>query len=328
MKRKIIILMVLIASSCMLTMQRCSKDNTTFTVFKAPVPGTPTPAVDQVLTLSGSSYTLKWEGTAPTWDIYIGTSSSPGLAKAGITGNSYTFTTTTGGEFFWFVQTKDQNNVVSISPTWNFFINSAPAVPVLTAPADAAVNFPVTGALTWTATDPEGDDMTYDVYLGTTATPGVVATVTDVTYSPVLVANTKYYWKVVAKDSHGYATSSVVKSFTTGAEAIMTYTGNYLVDEPAEGWNYMVSLKKLTATTVQIGNGAFTYDGWWASWTATFTLDLTKMTYSMAQTTFTSGYSGIEAGIVDPKTGNLTGTYTVWQNGKIIEQGVHTYTKK
>jgi len=180
----------------------------------------------------------------------------------------------------------------------------------------------VTGALTWTASDPEGDALTYDVYLGTTATPGVVAGgLTDATYSPTLVANTKYYWKVVAKDSHGYSTSSVVRSFTTGAEAIMTYTGNYTVDEPAEGWTYPVALSKGSATTVKI-------DQYWASWPAIFTINISALTYSMALTDFGGGYSGIESGYIVPKNGQLVGSYTIFQNGKAIEQGIHTYTKK
>ena len=307
------------------TMQSCTKDNTTFATFVSAVPGGPTPAVDQVVPLSGTSYSLKWEGTASTWDIYIGDTDKPGLAKAGVTGNTYTFTTTNGGEFFWYVTTKDVNKVVSTSPTWNFFINSAPSVPVLKVPATGAVNFSVTGTLKWTsAVDPEGDDVTYDVYLGTTSTPALFAAdVADTILAPSLLASTKYYWKVVAKDVHGYSTSSAtVGSFTTGLEAIMAYTGNYNADEPAEAYSYDVSFEKATSTTIKTTNY------WNSGWTATFTLDLTKLTFSMTSYTFSAGWTGVESGILDPKTGTMTGTYTLWQNGKIAEQGVHTYTKK
>jgi len=322
MKNRNIIFLAFIVVSAMMVLQGCSKsDNTVITVYKAAVIANPTPAVNAVVTLSGTTYTLKWEGTSSTWDVYLGTTKSPGLAKAGVTGNSYTFTTAVGGQFWWYISTKDANGVVSISPTWTFYINSAPTVPVLTAPADAAVNFSVTGALTWTGSDPEGDALTYDVYLGTTSTPGVVASgVATATYSPTLVASTKYYWKVVAKDSHGYTTSSVVHSFTTGVEAIMTYTGKYTVDEPAEAWTYPVTLTKASATTVKI-------DQYWASWPAIFTINISALTYSMALTDFGGGYTGIESGIIDPKTGKLVGSYTIWSGGKVAEQGVHTYTK-
>jgi hypothetical protein len=325
MKNKNIILIMLIVLSGLFTMQSCTKeDKTTYTIFKAAVPANPTPAVDAVVPLVGSSYTLKWEGTSSsTWDVYVGTTSKPGLAKAGVTGNSYVYTTTDGGEFFWYVVTKDANNVVSTSETWNFYINSAPMVPVLKTPAADAVDFSVTGALTWTAEDPQGDALTYDVYLGTTNTPGVVATdLTSATYSPTMVANTKYYWKVVAKDVHGATTASAVGSFTTGAEAIMTFTGDYTADEPAEAYSYDVTFAKASSTSVKTDNY------WNSGWAGVFTVDLIKLTYSMPTTVWTSGYSGIESGIVDPKTGTMTGTYTIWKSGAIVEQGVHTYTKK
>ena len=114
MKRKSIILVILLVLGSVVMIQSCSKDNGTITTYKAPVPATPSPSVGKVVTLSGTSYTLTWVGTAPTWDIYIGTTSSPSLAKSGVTGNSYTFTTAVGGEFWWYVKTVDSNNVTTI----------------------------------------------------------------------------------------------------------------------------------------------------------------------------------------------------------------------
>jgi len=162
--------------------------------------------------------------------------------------------------------------------------------------------------------------------LGTTSTPAIVtANLTAATYSPVMLPSTKYYWKVVAKDSHGAATSSVVGSFTTGLKAsdpIALYTGTYLCDEPAEAYSYDVTFAMVTPTTIK------TVNYWNSEWVGTFTLDLVKLTYSMPTTTWTSGYSGIESGIIDPKTGKMVGTYTIFKNGVSVEQGVHTYTKK
>lgn len=324
---------MLLVLSGLFTMQSCTKvENTPILAFSAAVPANPTPAAAAVIQMSGTSYNLKWEGKATTtWDIHVGTTDKPGLEKAGVTGNTYTFTATTGGEYFWYVTTKDANGMVSTSPTWSFFLNNPPSVPKLTTPAANAVGFSVVGALTWSVTDPEGDPMTYDVYLGTTNTPGLAKSgVADSTYSPALLPTTTYYWKVVANDSHGASSTSAVGSFTTGAQSldpIMTYTGAYTVDEPAEGWTYDVTFVMGSSTTIKIGTGTGKYDGYWASWPATFTLDLTTLTYTMPLTTFTSGYSAIESGTIDPKTGNLTGAYTIWLNGVVNEQGFHTYTK-
>jgi hypothetical protein len=323
MKRKNIILVMLPILMAIFALQSCTKEATTpISIFKAAVPGNPTPAVAGVVPLSGTSYTLKWVGTtATTWDVYVGTSSSPDLAKAGVTGNTYTFTAAAGGHFYWFVETVDANKVRSTSPTWNFYINSGPTTPILTAPAANAVKVSVLGTLTWTATDAEGDALTYDVFLGTTATPGLVAAnLTSATYSPAMVANTLYYWKVVVKDSHGATATSAVGSFTTGAEPIMTYTGTYLCDEPAEAYSYDVTFAKASATTVK------TVNYWNSGWTGVFTIDVTNKTFSMPLTVW-GNYSASEAGVIDPLTGKMTGTYTIFYKGSSIEEGVHTYTK-
>jgi hypothetical protein len=331
MKNKYLILLLLLGFSGVFTMQSCTKEKeATPVIFKADIPANPTPAVDAVLPLGGNTYTLKWEGTTLPVDLYLGTSDSPPLAQAHITTKTYTFTTTTGGEFFWYITDKDANGKVVKSPTWSFYINSPPNVPVLTTPAVNAVNFPVTGAFAWTGTDPEGDDLTYNFFIGTTtSTIQMVATgLTAPTYSPTMQASTKYFWQVVATDTHGASTSSVLDSLTTGLDPITKYTGNYTVDEPAEGWTYPVTISRGSSTTITLGPDASgNYGGWWASWTATFTLDLNKLTYVMPRTTFTSGYEGAESGVLTPSTGVLTGTYTVWHNGNVIEQGVHTYTK-
>lgn len=323
---------MLLVLSGLFTMQSCTKvENTPILVFSAAVPANPTPAAAGVIQMSGTSYNLKWEGKATTtWDVYVGTTDKPGLAKAGVTGNAYTFTADAGGEYFWYVSTKDANGMVSTSPTWSFFLNTPPTVPVLVTPTANAPAFSVIGALTWTAEDAEGDDLTYDVYLGTTNTPGLATSgLTAATYSPAMLPTTTYYWKVVAKDSHGASSTSAVGSFTTGAKSLdplTIFTGDFKADEPAEAYNYDVTFKIGTASSV-------TTDNYWNSgWAAVFTIDLAKLTYSMPSTTWSSGYFGIESGIVDAKTGTMTGTYTIWQTKagvtSIIEQGVHTYTKK
>ena len=330
MKRKYIIIVILLVSG-LLTMQSCTKETLVpIKAYVATVPANPTPALDAVLPFTASApINLKWDqgtGKANSWDILI-VSPDDTRTKATSTTNSYTFTPTMSGLYVWNVNTKDPNGITSTSVTlsgdsWNFFLNTPPYTPVLNTPAANAVNFSVTGALTWTANDDETpDELTYDVYLGKTETPGAVATnLTAATYSPTLAASTLYYWKVVAKDPQGASTASAIGSFTTGVEAIMKYTGAYTVDEPAEGWTYPVNLSKGSATTLKI-------DQYWASWPAVFTVDIAKLTYAMALTTFTSGYSAIEQGTIDPATGALTGAYTIWQNGKVIEQGFHTYTK-
>ena len=207
----------------------------------------------------------------------------------------------------------------------------------LVAPLDASVDTLALGAttvdLSWASTNKDGDPVLDNVYFGTTPTPPLYkAGNTALKLTVPILPGLTYYWSVTMIDSHGVYTYGPVWSFTI-YDPIAKFTGVYTVDEPAEGWTYVIDLTKLTETTIQLGQGtgpvaASNMAGWWASWVATFTLDLTANTYSMPRTTFTSGYEGQESGTINQTTGTLTGTYTVWLNGVINEQGTHTYTKQ
>ena len=61
----------------------------------------------------------------------------------------------------------------------------------------------------------------YDVYFGTESNPPLVVTGTaSASYSPAtLLNNTKYYWKIVAKNSCGGSATGPVWSFTTACVA-------------------------------------------------------------------------------------------------------------
>ena len=106
--------------------------------------------------------------------------------------------------------------------------NRAPAAPAINttagAPADAATDVALAAVMHWTCSDPDGDDLTYDVHFGTAASPPSVSTdQTADSYTPAgLVNGIKYYWKVVASDPDGKSTSSPVWSFTTVASASET----------------------------------------------------------------------------------------------------------
>lgn len=81
-------------------------------------------------------------------------------------------------------------------------------------PANNAVNVPANGSISWTAT---AEASSYDVYFGTTATPGLVATVFGTAYQflPSLSINTVYYYKIVPKNAAGAAIGCATQSFTT-----------------------------------------------------------------------------------------------------------------
>jgi hypothetical protein len=225
MKRKNLVFIMLLLFFSLFTIQSCKKDAPIEpTVYLAAMPEAPVPASDAIIAFTGSGQTinLAWTGTATNaiaWDVYFGDSDAPGKVATGLTANAYTARITTGGTYYWQVITTDANNVTTKSPVWSFQVNSKPDVPVLTAPANNATLVSNTAALTWTCTDPQEDDLTFDVYFGKTATPGPVATgLTVLTYSPTLDYNTTYYWKIVAKDPYGGTSTSAVFKFTTDVQ--------------------------------------------------------------------------------------------------------------
>jgi hypothetical protein len=330
MKRKILFFVTLLIILGLITMQSCKKAAPVATGERlAAMPAEPLPAVDAVIPFTGSGQTinLTWAGTATDailWDVYFGKKAAPALAVSGITSNSYTATITKGGVYYWQVSTTDAFNVTTTSPVWTFDVNSNPNVPSGPVPATAAIGVSKSVRLSWNGSDPEGDALTYDVYLGKTAVPTtIVATgISDTTFavSAPLSTSATYYWKIVAHDPYGGISESPVWSFTTTANLITALEGDYNADEPAEAYSYGITFTAATTTTI-------TTDNYWNSgWNATFTVDLIGKTYSMPKTVWGT-YSGVESGIVNTSTGTITGTYTIWNNTTIVEQGVHTYTK-
>jgi hypothetical protein len=228
MKRKNLILVAILVLSALFTIQSCTKDESpTPVIYKAAVPAAPSPANEAVVdfTGTGQAINLTWGGdaTSGSWDVYFGTDAKPSKV-ATVTSNAYSTTVTSGGTYYWYVVTVDANKVKSTSEIWSFEVNSNPDAPVLTAPADAATAVSKTVALKWTASDPEDDDLTFDVYVSASAdgnpvVPTIVASgVTALTYSPTLAYATKYYWKVIAHDPYGGVSTSVTRSFTTDVQ--------------------------------------------------------------------------------------------------------------
>ena len=108
-----------------------------------------------------------------------------------------------------------QDTTIAISATLS---DNMPVGLSLESPADNDYDVDTTGTrLTWSASDPEGDAVTYDVFFGTDASPLMVSEAqTDTFYLlPTLSSAIIYYWYIVAKDNHSNETTSSIHSFTT-----------------------------------------------------------------------------------------------------------------
>jgi hypothetical protein len=123
--------------------------------------------------------------------------------------------------YSWYAEAND-GEFSTQSDTWSFTTappNSAPNQPSNPSPVNHATGISIDADLSWTGGDPDfGDTVTYDVYFGTSATPPLVSEdQIETSYNPsALSYNTKYYWKIVAEDSHEASTIGPLWDFTTG----------------------------------------------------------------------------------------------------------------
>ncbi|MCP4423367.1 MAG: choice-of-anchor D domain-containing protein, partial [Chloroflexi bacterium] len=123
----------------------------------------------------------------------------------------------------------DYNGVVTVVstdvdediPVTMTVLNRSPNIPSNPTPQHGAINLTSSDPnlaipLKWQGGDPDGDAVTYTVYLGTNPSPPQVAAgLGDTVYTPnSLQGHTTYYWQVVANDGHEI-TAGPVWQFST-----------------------------------------------------------------------------------------------------------------
>ena len=99
--------------------------------------------------------------------------------------------------------------------------NQPPNIPKFPDPYIYHNNHPINRVLQWECTDPENDNLTYDIYFGLTNTPPLVSTsISNTSYDPgTLTSNTTYYWQVIASDNLGNNREGPVWEFTTSVNS-------------------------------------------------------------------------------------------------------------
>ena len=157
---------------------------------------------------------LSWTGGDPegdnvTYDIYFGMFNPPQKIVSNQTSTSFDpgyleFNVT----YYWIIVAWDENGENATGPIWNFTTreNNPPNIPYAPQPPDGAEGITIFITLSWIGGDPDGDDVTYDVYFGESSPPPIVVhNQTATNYNPgTLDWDTNYYWRVVAWDEFEY----------------------------------------------------------------------------------------------------------------------------
>lgn len=155
-----------------------------------------------------TSVTLSWSAVngATAYDVYLGSSlaatvSTTSYAPAGLAA---------GTAYSWHVVAKTSTGSAS-SATWTFTTATSGSgsltAPVLLSPANGATGVSTLPTLQWSGVS---GATSYDVYVGTTANPGLIGSITGTAVRVSgFAGGTVYYWKIVAKGSTGSAASAV-----------------------------------------------------------------------------------------------------------------------
>ncbi|MDR2533390.1 MAG: fibronectin type III domain-containing protein [Tannerellaceae bacterium] len=97
--------------------------------------------------------------------------------------------------------------------------NQPPQIPSNPNPSNNANNISTSTTLSWNSSDPEGDPLGYDLYIGTSSNNLQFHSSGSGTSQHIsgLSAGTAYYWKVIAYDNKGASTAGPVWQFATQA---------------------------------------------------------------------------------------------------------------
>jgi len=194
--------------------------------------------------------TFRWQADDPDekdnllFDFYLEAGNpDPGLLLSGLKADSvYRNDLKYDTTYYWKVVAKDQEGDTTNSPIWFFKtrheFNSPPNTPWNPAPANEANSIPINGiVLKWQGGDPDYYSIVnYDVLFGESSDS--LITVSDSQADSafpltLLKYDTKYYWKIVAKDDYNNIAEGPVWNFETLLPEIL-FSGSFDADTPNE----------------------------------------------------------------------------------------------
>ncbi len=203
------------------------------------------------------SLTIRWNtvATATSYRLQVGTDST---FAGGLVVNDSTLTDTsravsglnTNTKYFWRVNAKNGSGTSAYSSLRRFTTITPPAAVILVSPSDNAIQQPVSLTLKWNTASTA---ISYRLQVGTDSTFAGGMVVNDSTLTDTsrvvsgLNTNTKYFWRVNAKNAAGYGAASSLRRFTTitpPAAVILVSPSDNATQQPVS-----LTLKWNTAST-------------------------------------------------------------------------------
>ena len=129
-------------------------------------------------------------------------------------------TSNLNGVFTIYAKATDSSENTTTSDIVNVTITNEgefPNPPSNPEPTNGSTDIPIYTSLSWTCSDPNGDELTYDLYFGTNTSPELLESdLTETNYIlETLQEEITYYWYVKATDTNGNPTNGPLWCFTT-----------------------------------------------------------------------------------------------------------------
>ena len=220
---------------------------------------------------------LQWyasdpEGQTVSYDVYFGTTASPPFLSHTLSPEKAVSNLLASTRYYWRVVAIDSEGASASGATWYFTTRGtgSPSVPSLVAPALGSTISAVGAVLQWTASDPQGGPLKYNIYLGTSNPPPLFESYHSggtLVLSAPLQQDVTYYWQIVATDQDFNSTQGPVWNFQTRAPVAPPAPSN---PSPAPGTTTNVRRPPLSWHCVDPVAGPLTFqvsiahDGIWS----------------------------------------------------------------
>lgn len=223
----------------------CSSDNKNPVVEEPEAPTPQTPEFFIVADTSPTFLRLEWEDVSDDesgFRVERSLQEDTGFTEIDTVAAEMTEytdgTVEAGGRYFYRVRAYNESGDSDPSTVafGDAVSNAPPERPSDPLPADGSLEILPDVDLAWTASDPDEDQLTFGLYLGTSlADVPLVATTGDTFFVPsdTLDLNRRYFWRIKATDPNGASAFSPIWGFSMRIERLVVEAGYFVMGDSA-----------------------------------------------------------------------------------------------